>query len=243
MSGHSKWSKIQHKKGKKDAKRGDAFTKLCKAITVAAQQGGGDPEMNFSLRLAVQKAKQGNVPKDNIERAIKRGTGELADGAQIQELLYEGYGPGGIAILIEALTDNTNRTVSDVKHALTKHGGSLAGPGSVKWQFEQLGVSMIAAEKKESIDDWDSLELALMDAGADDIIVSEGGVEIRSSRDAFKSVVDAIAAAGIEPDESGLMWVAKEAADPGADNAKKMETLYAALDELDDVKEVYTNEA
>lgn len=243
MSGHSKWHKIQHKKGKADAKRGASFTKLASAITIAAKEGGGDPDMNFSLRLAIEKAKKGNVPKDNIERAIKRGTGELKDGTEIQEVLYEGYGPGGIAIIIECITDNTNRTVSEVKHALSKYGGSLAGPGSVKWQFERMGVVMFSTEKKSAIEDWDTFELGMIDAGADDIRVAEEGVEIRCAMNQFKSVMDAVEAAGIEADESSLMWVAKEESSPDESTAGKMETLYDKLDELDDVKEVYTNEA
>lgn len=243
MSGHSKWHKIQHKKGKADAQRGAAFTKLCNAVTMAAKEGGGDPEMNFSLRLAIEKAKAGNVPKDNIERAVKRGTGELKDGEEIQELVYEGYGPGGIALIIEVLTDNSNRSVAGVKHALSKHGGSFGASGSVQWQFERKGVIMITTEKKNAVPDWDSFELALMDAGAEDILVAEEGVEIQSPMGDFKSVLDVVTSADIEPDESSLQWVANDAVAVDASTAEKMQTLYDALDELDDVKEVYTNEA
>lgn len=242
MSGHSKWHKIQHKKGKNDAKRGAEFTKLCKAVTLAAKEGGGDPEMNFSLRLAVEKAKAGNVPKDNIERAIKRGTGELKDEAEIQEVLYEGYGPGGIAIIIEVITDNTNRSVSEVKHVLSKYGGSFGESGSVKWQFERLGVILIGTDKKSAISNWEEFELQLIDAGASDIINSEDGVEIRSSMQDFKKVLDIVLSTGIEPEESALQWVAKDGFPIDEETAKKMEVLYEALDDLDDVKEVYTNE-
>src|SRR3989344_2436035 len=143
MSGHSKWHNIQGRKGKQDAKRSNLFTKFAKGITVAAQSGGGDSEMNFSLRIAIEKAKAVGMPKDNIERAIKRGTGELNDGNKVETVIYEGYGPGGIAILLKALTDNKNRTVSDVKHLLTEHGGSMAGPGSVLWMFEQWGLVIL----------------------------------------------------------------------------------------------------
>lgn len=245
MSGHSKWHKIQHKKGKADAKRGNLFTKLCKAITIAAKEGGGDPDMNFSLRLAVEKAKQGNVPKDNIERAIKRGTGELTDGTEIQEIVYEGYGPGGIAVLVETLTDNKNRTVAEVKHAFSKYNGSLGGPGSVQWQFERLGVVTIGKEQSAKNNmDKDEFELALIDAGASDIQSHEEYTEIRCPMDAFQSVLEAVKAAGIEdPADAGLKWVAKELMDIDEATGEKMEKLYDALDELDDVNDVYTNEA
>lgn len=242
MSGHSKWHKIQHKKGKADAARSNVFTKLTRAITVAAQQGGGDPEMNFSLRLAVEKAKAANVPKDNIERAIKKGTGDLKDAEKFQEVVYEGFGPGGIAVIVETLTDNTNRTVSEIKHAFNKGGGSLGGPGSVLWQFEQKGVVRFVKEKKEQIKDWESAQLELMDAGVEDIRESEDGVELVCPKENFQSVMEAIKKLNIEPDDSGLQWVAKEEVETDEPTSEKMNTLYDALYELDDVKEVYTNE-
>lgn len=243
MSGHSKWSKIKHKKGAADAKRSNLFTKLTKAVTVAAQQGGGDPEMNFSLRLAIDKAKAGNVPKDNIDRAIKRGTGEDKEGAAIEEVLYEGFGPGGVAILIEVLTDNKNRTVSEIKNILTKQGGSLGGPGSVQWQFERKGEVLFTPEKKSQIQDWDSVQLELMDAGAEDIRDDENGVEIICPIENFKKVMQVINKLGIDPDDSGLKWVAKEEATLDDEASKKVEALCQALDESDDVREVYTNES
>ncbi|OIO19124.1 MAG: YebC/PmpR family DNA-binding transcriptional regulator [Candidatus Magasanikbacteria bacterium CG_4_9_14_0_2_um_filter_41_10] len=244
MSGHSRWSKIQHKKGKADAQRGNLFTKLCKAITMAAKEDGGDSEMNFSLRLAIEKAKAGNVPKDNIDRSIKKGTGELKDGEEIQEIIYEGYGPGGIAVLVETLTDNKNRTVSEVKNAFTKHYGSVGGPGSVQWQFERLGVIAISnnqlATNNTVRDDFD---LALIDAGASDILEFDEHLEARCPMDKFQSVVEALKTCGItEPEDAGLKWVAKEEVAVDADTAEKMEKLYDALDELDDVNEIYTNE-
>lgn len=243
MSGHSKWSKIQHKKGAADAKRGNIFTKLTKMITVAAREGGGDPEMNFSLRMAIEKAKSANVPKDNIERAIKRGTGELKDGAEIQEVIYEGFGPNGVAFLVETLTDNTNRTVSEVKNIFSKQGGSLGGPGSVQWQFEQKGVVRFMAGKKAQISDWDSVQLELMDAGVEDIKDSEEGVELMSSRENFQKMLEAVQKFNIEPDDSGLEWIAKETVELDEETSSKVEKLYNALDESDDVREVYTNEA
>lgn len=242
MSGHSKWHKIQHKKGKNDAQRGAMFTKLCSSITIAAKEGGGDPDMNFSLRLAIDKAKAGNVPKDNIERAVKRGTGELNDGVEIQELMYEGYGPGGVAMLIEVITDNSNRSVAEVKHMLSKHGGSLGGPGSVQWQFEHLGVILISSEEKKKVEDWDSLELALIEAGASDIISSDEGVEIRCPMASFQAALTAVQAADITPEESSLQWVAKDEVPVDDAISAQVEKLYEALEELDDVKEVYTNE-
>jgi len=243
MSGHSKWSKIQHKKGANDAKRGNIFTKLGKAVTIAVQQGGGDPEMNFSLRLAIDRAKGANMPKDNIEKAIKRGTGDLSDGAQLQELIYEGFGPAGVAFLVEAVTDNTNRTGSEVKHAFGQSGGSLGGPGCVQWQFEQKGVVRFTADKKIQIPDWDNTQLELMDAGVEDIKDTEDGVELFSARENFQKMMDVVNKLGIEPDDSGLQWIAKEEVDLDDETSAKVERLYDALDELDDVENVYTNEA
>ncbi len=242
MSGHSKWHKIQHKKGANDAKRSSIFTKLTRAITVAAQQGGGDPEMNFSLRLAIQKAKSANVPKDNIERAIKKGTGELK-GEQLSEIVYEGYGPGGVAILIETLTDNTNRTVSEIKHIFSKHGGSLGGPGSVQWQFERKGVIRFVLDKKQNLDiGWDDLQLELMEAGAEDIAENDYGVEIICSVENFKNILDILNKHNLEPDDSSLEWIAKEKISLNEDESEKLNRLVEALEDLDDVREVYTTE-
>ena len=241
MSGHSKWSKIQHKKGKNDAKRGASFTKLCRGVSLAASEGGGDPDMNFSLRLAIEKAKQGNVPKDNIERAIKRGTGELKDGAALSEGLYEGFGSGGVAVLVETVTDNANRTVSEVKHIFSKHGGSLGGPGSVAWMFERLGVVRLKIEDFRLQND--EIELSVIDAGAEDIVENKDFVEIRSSVGNFQKVLEAIQSFEIEPEDSGLEWVAKEEISVDENVAGKVEALYEALDELDDVKSVYSNDS
>ncbi|MFA4830610.1 MAG: YebC/PmpR family DNA-binding transcriptional regulator [Patescibacteria group bacterium] len=244
MSGHSKWHNIQQKKGKRDAMRGDLFTKLCRAVTVAAQQGGGEVDTNFSLRLAIEKARAGNVPKDKIDHAIKRGTGELKDEAAIQEVIYEGYGPGGVAILIETITDNTNRTVGELKNVFSKYGGSLGGPGSVRWQFGQLGVVRLDESQKSKVQSEKSdFELALIDAGADDIVDSEFGMEIRCSMEKFQKVLEAGRSFGIEPASAGSEWVAKEEIKVDENISKKMAELFGALEELEDVKEVYTNEA
>jgi len=243
MSGHSKWSKIQHKKGRTDKARSNLFTKLCKGITVAAQQGGADSDINFSLRLAVAKAKEGNVPKDNIERAVKRGAGELKGDAILEETLYEGFGPGGVAFLVECVTDNKNRTVSEVKNAFNKGGGSMGGPGSVQWQFEHLGV--VRFGKLQDIKNkikFDEFELSLIDAGVEDVVESEYGVEIRCAREFFVSVLGVVESFGLEPEDSGLEWVAKEDVDVSEEISEKINNLYESLDELDDVKSVYTND-
>ncbi|HAT03622.1 MAG TPA: YebC/PmpR family DNA-binding transcriptional regulator [Candidatus Magasanikbacteria bacterium] len=244
MSGHSKWHNIQAKKGKADKARSNVFTKIARMITVAVQQGGGDSTMNFTLRLAIDKAKAANMPKENIDRAIKRGTGELDDGTTLQELLYEGFGPGGVAILVEVVTDNPNRSASEVKNVFSKKGGSMGGPGSVKWQFSRLGVVRLGTNEKLKIENKKSdFELALIEAGADDIEESEMGIEIRCAVEKFKNVLDVVQSFGLEPDDSGLQWIAKEDVSIDAETSAKVQQLYDAFDELDDVREVYTNEA
>lgn len=243
MSGHSKWSKIQHKKGKNDKARSAMFTRLLKAITVAAGQGGGDPDMNFALRLAIDKAKAGNVPKDNIDNAVKRGTGEGKDAASFEEALYEGFGPDGVAMMIECLTDNKNRTVSNVKLILSKNGGSAAGPGSVQWQFEHKGVIRFSTEKKSQIPDWESMQLELMDAGAGDIKEEKEYVEIVCEKESLQPVLAVFATLSFDPDDSSLEWVAKEPAAISEQTAEKLEHMLDAFEEDDDVKEVYTNVA
>lgn len=243
MSGHSKWHNIQAKKGKADKARSNIFTKIAHMISIAAQQGGGDQTMNFSLRLAIEKAKEANMPKDNIERAIKRGTGEDSDGVVYQELVYEGFGPNGVAFLVEVLTDNNNRTAPEIKNVFSKNGGSMAGQGSVKWQFEQKGVVRFTADKKAQIKDWENAQLELMDAGVADIKEDENGVELFSTREDFQRMLEAVEKLGISPDESGLEWVAKETITLDEETSAKVERLYDLLDELDDVRAVYTNEA
>lgn len=240
MSGHSKWHSIKHKKAKADKARAGEFTKLLKSITVAAQ-GGGDPEMNFALRLAVEKARKGNVPKDNIDRAIKKGSGEDKDGVRFEEAVYEGFGPGGVAMMIECLTDNKNRTVSEVKLVLSKNGGSAAGPGSVAWQFDQKGIVRISTEEKEDVKDWEEAQLRLMDAGVEEIEESEFGVELVGPKDSLAKMIEAVESLGVTPEDSGLEWIAKEKVDIDDADSKKLENLLDALDEDEDVKEVYTN--
>lgn len=244
MSGHSKWSKIQHKKSKIDTQRGNLFTKLSKAITIASKKGGEDIDMNFSLRLAIEKAKTYNVPKDVIERAIQRGTGEIKDSADINEIIYEGYGPGGIAILVETLTDNKMRTVAEVKHVFSKHGGSLGGPGSVQWQFEHLGVVILNNNQRSVIIDQDTFALTLIDVGASDIKNHKEFLEIQCPMEAFQTVLETTKKAIMtEPEDAGLKWIAKEDIKIDANTGEKMHSLYEALYELDDIQNVYTNEA
>lgn len=242
MSGHSKWHNIQAHKGKQDKLKANAFTKIARFITVAARDGGGDPDMNFGLRLAIEKARAVNMPKDNIDRAIKKGTGEGSDGATFEEIVYEGFGPNGVAFMVEAMTDNKNRTVGEVKQIFTLHGGSMAGPGSVQWQFLHLGVVRLEKElvtilKTKNPD----YELMLIDAGASDILESDFGLEIRTPIELFQKVLEAVKSVGIEPTEAGIEWVAKEPAVLDEETSNKVNALYEALDEHDDVKAVYTN--
>lgn len=243
MSGHSKWHNIQARKGKQDKAKSGLFTKYGKMITVTARQGGGDIEMNFSLRLAVDKAKAINMPKDTIERAIKKGTGELNDGSSFEEVVYEGFGQGGVAIMVEAMTDNKNRTVGEIKNIFSKLGGTMAGPGSVQWQFTHFGVIRLGKEQCTTIADKAAFELAVIDAGADDMIENEYGIEIRSTVEKFKSVMDAVKSFGVEPDDAGLEWVAKETVSIDDTQSQSLHTLTEALEEHDDVRGVYTNEA
>lgn len=243
MSGHSKWHNIQATKNKADKARSGIFTKVSRMITVAAKEGGGDPTANFSLRLAIDKARAANMPKDNIERAIKRGTGELKDAEQIEEVLYEGFGPGGVAVLVETLTDNKNRTSSDLKNVFTKFGGSISGVGSVKWQFNRQGVIRLGESEKQKVESKKSeFELELIDAGAGDIIDSGFGLEIRCPMEKFQKVSEVVKKYGLETESSGLEWVVKEEIKLDEPTSNKMQELYQALEEMEDVKEIYTNE-
>ncbi len=235
MSGHSKWSKIKHKKGAADQKRGANFTKLGNAITVAAKKGG-DPEMNFSLRIAIDKAKSGNLPKDNIERAIKRGTGELG-GAQLEENTYEGFGPGKIGIIIETLTDNKNRTVAEVKHTLDKSGGSLSGPGAVMWMFNRLGVLIT---NKEGVDK-DELELKAIDAGAEDIEDDEEEMTIYTKPEELQKVKENLEKENIKIESAEIEFIAKEKKETTDELDEKLEKFFDILDENGDITNYYTN--
>lgn len=238
MSGHSKWHNIQARKGKQDALRGNLFTKLGKAISITARAGGGDILSNFSLRLAVEKAKENNMPKENIERAIKRGTGEL-EGAQIEEIMYEAFGPGGVAILIKVLTDNKNRAISDIKHILSDNGGSMGGAGSVQWMFRLLGVVKIS--RARFLENKEEKELGLIESGAEDIIEDEEFVEVRTKTENFQKVLNRIKELGMEIAESGLEWVAKEKISVSDEVRAKLERLFGDLEANEDVDNYFTN--
>ncbi|MFA8344071.1 MAG: YebC/PmpR family DNA-binding transcriptional regulator [Rhodothermaceae bacterium] len=236
MSGHSKWSTIKRKKGALDAKRGKIFTKLIKEITVAARTGGGDASSNPRLRLAIDNAKAQNMPGDNIDRAIKKATGEL-EGVNYTELKYEGYGPGGIAVLVECMTDNKNRTVAEVRHAFSKHGGSLGENGSVAWMFEHKGVIVGPAEGK---DEEEIMDLVL-DADPDDISVEEDYYEITSSVENFEPCRKTAVDGGLQVENASLQWIAKNTTEISGDDSEKVMKMIDMIEDLDDVQNVYTN--
>jgi YebC/PmpR family DNA-binding regulatory protein len=236
MSGHSKWSSIKHKKGAADAKRGKLFTKLARAITVAARDGGGDPEGNPALATAVQKARDASMPKDNIQRAIDRGTGAGSDGAVIERIVYEGYGPNGIAVLVEALTDNRNRASAEIRFAFSSHGGSLGEPGSVAWIFEKKGAIVVDAERYSEDD-----LIAAIDAGAED--VREEGDQLRVICDPgdLSAVRGALDEAGVEVESATIVTEPKNTVEVKGHDAERLLKLLDALDEQDDVDEVFAN--
>jgi YebC/PmpR family DNA-binding regulatory protein len=236
MSGHSKWSSIKHKKGAADAKRGKLFTKLARAITVAARDGGGDPEGNPTLAAAVQKARDASMPKDNIQRAIDRGTGEGDDAAAIESVVYEGYGPGGAAILVEALTDNRNRTGSDIRHAFEKHGGSLGEPNSVAWQFDKRGVILLDGERYG-----EDAELAAIDAGAEDVSEDGDVLKVMTAAGDLTTVRDALEKGGIEVQSSELSMEPQSTVEVGEGEALNLLRLMDSLEDHDDVDSVHAN--
>ena len=236
MSCHSKWSTIKHKKAAQDAKRGKVFTRLAREIVIAAREGGGDPEVNFSLRLAMDKAKAANMPKDNIERAIKRGTGELK-GDELFEVMYEGYAPNGVALLVKALTDNKNRTVSEVRRVFTRLGGSMADAGAVAWQFERKGYVAIAPD---GIDQDAVFELAV-EAGADDVVFSDDMIEVLAEVENFQSVRQALKDAGISFETAELSMLPKQTMQLEEKETLQVMGVIEALEELDDVQQVFSN--
>jgi YebC/PmpR family DNA-binding regulatory protein len=236
MSGHSKWHSIKHKKGAADAKRGKVFTRLIKELTVAARAGGGDPDMNPRLRTIIAEAKQSNMPADNIKRAIRRGTGE-EPGVSYEEAMYEGYGPGGAALIIDVLTDNKNRTVGEVRHVLTKHGGNLAEANAVAWMFTKRGYIVIAKSKAKEED----LMTATLDAGADDLRDDEDNWEVLSPPEAFQSVLDAVKKLGVEPDAAEVSMLPQNYLKLEGKQAQQMVKLMEALDEHEDVRHVWSN--
>ena len=236
MSGHSKWASIKHKKGATDAKRGKLFTKLARAITVAAREGGGNPEGNATLATAIQKAKDQSMPKDNIQRAIDRGTGEGADGAAIERILYEGYGPGGAAVLVEALSDNRNRTGSEIRHAFDRHGGSLGEPNSVAWQFEKRGAILVDGDRYDE----DDLIIAI-DAGAEDVVADGGSLKVLTAPTDLASVRGALEEAGIDIESADIVMDPKNTVEVGESDAGRLIKLIDALDDHDDVDAVHAN--
>ncbi len=236
MAGHSKWAQIKRKKAANDAKRGKMFTRLIREITVAAREGGGDPSFNPRLRLAIETAKAANMPQDNIDRAIKRGTGEL-EGVDYEEVTYEGYGPGGVALYIEALTDNANRTVAEVRHALSRNGGSLGTSGSVAWQFSRKGQIYVDANRYDE----ESLMMAALDAGAEDMQREGDTFVISTDVASFHAVQGALKSQGIEFEEAELAMVPAAMVSVEGEEAKRLLKLLDVLDDLDDVQKVYTN--
>ena len=236
MAGHSKWANIQHRKGAQDKKRGKLFTKLIREIAVAAKMGGSDLEANPRLRVVVDKAKAQSMPKDNIERAIKRGAGET-DGADYQEIRYEGYGPGGTAVMVDCLTDNRNRTVADVRHAFTKFGGNLGADGSVNYLFNQVGQLMFPPGSDEDV-----VMEAAIDAGAEDVVVEDdGSIEVLTAPTDFEQVRDIMVTAGLEAESAKVTMRASTNASLGAKEAGSMIKMLDMLEDLDDVQEVYSN--
>jgi YebC/PmpR family DNA-binding regulatory protein len=236
MAGHSKWANIQHRKGAQDKKRGKLFTKLIREINIAAKMGGSDLDSNPRLRLAVDKAKGQSMPKDNIERAVKRGAGET-DGADYMECRYEGYGPGGSAVMVDCLTDNKNRTVAEIRHAFTKFGGNLGADGSVNYLFNQVGQLLLPAGSDE-----DAVMDAAIEAGAEDVVTeADGSIEVLTSPGDFEQVRDGMIAAGFEAESAQVTMRASTSAELGVKEASSMIKMLDLLEDLDDVQEVYSN--
>jgi YebC/PmpR family DNA-binding regulatory protein len=236
MAGHSKWANIQHRKGAQDKKRGKLFTKLIREITVAARMGGGDIASNPRLRLAVDKAKAQSMPRDNIDRAIKRGSGE-GDDADYQEIRYEGYGPGGTAVIVDCMTDNRNRTAADVRHAFSKFGGNLGADGSVNYLFNHVGLLIYSPDSNE-----DAIMAAAIEASAEDVVVSEdGSIEVLTDPAEFESVRERMTSAGFPPEHAELTMRAMTNAELGLQEAQSMLKMLETLEDLDDVQNVYSN--
>lgn len=237
MSGHSHWSTIKRKKGAADAKKGAMFTRLAREIALAARSGGGDPSMNVSLELAIERARASNMPKDSIERAIKRGTGGDKEGAELLEITYEGYLGKGASAVIECVTENRNRTVADLRHILSKGGGDLASNGSVTWQFERKAIYSVKSDGKN----FDKAFEAALEAGADDVTEEDGYIEIIGPAETFKAIHDSLANAGLHTEDAGLRMVPKQEVELDPDQTLSVLKVISALEESDDVQNVYSN--
>jgi len=236
MSGHSKWSTIKRKKGAADAKRGKMFTKLIKEITIAARENGGDPGANPRLRLAIDNAKAANMPADNIERAIKKATGEL-EGVTYNEITYEGYGPGGVAMLIEVATDNKNRSVAEVRHLFSKYNGSMGENGSVAWMFNRKGIITLPIQNKTE----DEIMDIVLEAGAEDLQTEEDYFEVQTDLESFEPVRKALVAADMQIENASLQWIAKNTVNVSGDDAEKVMKIIEAMEDSEDVQNVYSN--
>ena len=237
MSGHSKWSTIKRKKGVADAKRGAVFTRLTRELVMAAREGGSDPDSNFRLRLAVDKARSENMPKDNIERAIKRGAGEDKDAAAFEQITYEGYAPHGVAVMVETVTDNRNRTISDLRHAFSKAGGNMAEPGAVGWQFERVAYFSFPSSKMN----FDKAFELGIEYGANDVVEEDSNIEITAPVEAFKTIADALHKAKVQPDEANLRMLPKQEMELSADDTVQVLKALETIEDLDDVQNVYSN--
>jgi YebC/PmpR family DNA-binding regulatory protein len=237
MSGHSKWAQIKRQKGVNDARRGQLFTKVGREITVAAREGGGDPDANFRLRLAVQKAREVNMPQENIQRAVNRGTGADKEGGQLEELFYEGYGPGGVAMMVQVLTDNRNRAAADVRNVFTRGGGNMGESGSVAWMFEQKGLITVELDGVGAED----AEMAAIDAGADDIKESDGVLEVYTDKSDLDAVRKALDGQQLKISSAELVMVPKASMELDEKSATSVARLIDRLEELDDVQRVFIN--
>lgn len=237
MSGHSKWATIKRKKGAADAKRGQVFTRLTREIVMAAREGGGETDSNFRLRLAIEKARAQNMPKENIERAMRRGTGQDKEGSAFEQVFYEGYGPHGVAMMIECVTENRNRTVADIRHILARSGGNMGEAGSVGWQFSRQAYFSVPAKGN----DFDTIFMLAAEGGADDVSQDAETIEIAGSVDVFKSVLDQLRAENIQPEEAELRMVANQEMELSVDESLQVMRCIESLEELDDVQNVYSN--
>jgi YebC/PmpR family DNA-binding regulatory protein len=237
MSGHSKWATIKRKKGAADAKRGQVFTRLTREIVMAAREGGGDADTNFRLRLAVDKARAQSMPKDNIDRAIKRATGEGKEGESFEEVFYEGYAPNGVALIIECVTENRNRTVAEVRHLLSRSGGSLAEVGAVSWQFKRAATFSFPADKFN----FDKIFEVAVEGGADDVSQDEDEITVIAPVESFKTLSDRFRAANMMPEEAGLSMIPNQEMELGVEDTLQVMRAIENIEELDDVQDVYSN--